>query len=320
MIDAAHKRMLHGGNQLTTIKIRQEYWIMGCKRAVKNYINQCVKCHRFRANSANQLMGSLPADRTKALIKPFTVTGTDFCGPFHMRMSNNGRLRTIKGYVAIFICFSTRAVHLEAVSDLTAEAFLAAFKRFISRRGNVARLYSDNGGNSVKARKILELETAEAITEFNEKIKSELANLATKFYFNPPAAPWFGGLWERNIGSVKHHFKRTIGDRILSYEEMTTVLSQIEACLNSRPLCPMSENAEETTILTPGHFLIGSAITAPVAPTLLNERENRLTRWQLCERLNQSFWKNWSNEYIANLQKRTKWTSKEENLKIGDYV
>lgn len=320
VIDAAHKRTLHGGNQLTTMQIRHNYWIIGCKRAVKHHINQCVKCHRFRATSATQLMGSLPADRTKAMVKPFTHTGTDFCGPFYMRMTSNRRQKTIKGYVAIFICFSTRAVHLEAVSDLTAEAFLAAFKRFISRRGNVAKLYSDNGGNFVKARKILELETSEAILKFNEKIKSELANLSTRFYFNPPAAPWFGGLWERNIGSVKHHFKRTIGDRTLSYEEMTTVLSQIEACLNSRPLCPINENSDDINPLTPGHFLIGSAITAPITPALVEIKENRLSRWQLCERLKQDFWRNWSNEYIANLQRRTKWQDIENNLKIGDLV
>ncbi|XP_055309917.1 uncharacterized protein LOC129573454, partial [Sitodiplosis mosellana] len=200
------------------------------------------------------------------MVKPFTISGTDFRGPFMMQMSNNGRLKTTKGYVAIFICFSTRAVHLEAVSDLNAAAFVAAFRRFISRRGNIAKLYSDNGGNFVKAKTIFELETSQAISEFNEEIKRELANLSTKFYFNPPAAPWFGGLWERNIGSIKHHFKRVVGDRILSYEEMTTVLTQIEACFNSRPLCAMNENPDDMTILTPGHFLIGSALTAPVGP------------------------------------------------------
>lgn len=320
VIDAAHKKMLHGGNQLTMMQIRYEFWIIGCKRAVKTHINQCVKCHRFRATSATQLMGSLPADRSRALVKPFTYAGTDFCGPFMMRMSNNKRIKTIKGYVAIFICFSTRAVHLEAVSDLTAEAFVASFRRFISRRGNVLKLYSDNGGNFVKAKSILELETTQAITEFNEEIKRELANLSTKFYFNPPAAPWFGGLWERNIGSVKHHFKRIIGERILSYEEMTTTIAQIEACLNSRPLCALNENPDDINVLTPGHFLIGSAITAPVAPSLLDIKENRLNRWQLCERLKQEFWKKWSDDYISSLQKRTKWQEREQNLKIGDLV
>lgn len=320
IIDAAHKKVLHGGNQLTTMQIRHEYWIIGCKRAVKCHIYHCIKCHRFRADSAKQLMGNLPSDRTQMGNKPFTVTGTDFCGPFYMRMSKGGRFKAVKGYVCVFICFSTRAVHLEVVSDLTAEAFIAAFKRFVSRRGNVAKLYSDNGGNFVKARKILEIDTEESLKEFNECIKTELSNYATKFYFNPPAAPWFGGLWERTVGSVKFHLKRTIGERILTFEELSTVIHQIEACLNSRPLTPLSENPDELEVLTPGHFLVGGALTAPISSNLVEERENRLNRWQLCERLKQEFWQKWSNEYIASLQKRTKWQQKHENLKLGDIV
>lgn len=320
IIDSAHKKTLHGGNQLTLAQIRHEFWIIGGSKAIRSYIHKCVRCHRFRAKSSVQLMGNLPIDRTRALVKPFSYTGTDYCGPFTMRMSKNGRIKPIKGYVAIFICFSTKAIHIEAVSDLTADAFIAAFRRFISRRGNVIKLYSDNGTNFIKARKILQLETERALKEYNEEIKEELSKYSTKFCFNPPSAPWFGGLWERNIGSIKYHLKRTVGDRILTYEELTTVLHQIEACLNSRPLCRLTDGPDNTMILTPGHFLIGSALTAPVEPSLSEIRENRLSRWQLCERLKQEFWKIWSDEYISTLQKRNKWTEVNDNLKIGDIV
>lgn len=320
VIDSAHKQVLHGGNQLTTAQIRHEFWIIGCKRAVKAYIHSCVRCHRFKATAATQLMGNLPLDRTRSMVKPFSYTGTDFAGPILMRMSKNGRIKPIKGYIAIFICFSTRAVHIEAVTDLTAEAFIASFQRFIARRGNVLKLYSDNGGNFVKAQKILGIESEAALKDYNESIRTELANHSTKFYFNPPSAPWFGGLWERNIGSIKFHLKRTIGERVLTYEEMSTVLTQIEACLNSRPICKLNENPDELQILTPGHFLIGSAITAPVTQSLEHVKENRLSRWQLCERMRQGFWKNWSNDYISELQKRTKWFKKQDNLKEGDVV
>lgn len=95
----------------------------------------------------------------------------------------------------------------------------------------------------------------------------------TKFIYNPPDAPWFGGIWERNIGSMKHHLKRVIGDKKLTYEEFTTVLVQIESCLNSRPLCPISDNPEEFEALTPGHFLTGEALTAPIEHIFRNGRK-----------------------------------------------
>lgn len=124
-------------------------------------------------------------DRTREAIKPVSYSGTDYCGPILMRMSKGGRIKAIKGYIAIFICFSTKAVHIELVSDLSAEAFIAAFKRFIARRGNVVKLYSDNGGNFVKASKILGLDTEMAMKNYNEQIKNELTKFSTKFYFNP---------------------------------------------------------------------------------------------------------------------------------------
>lgn len=187
---------------------------------------------------------------------------------------------------------------------MTAEAFIAAFKRFIGRRGNLPYLYCDNGLNFVAANKILQLENEQAIKDFDEKIKDELANCNTQFKFNPPSAPWFGGIWERNIGSIKYHLKRTIGDRVLTYEELSTILTQIEACVNSRPICPLTEDIGDLNALTPGHFLIGDALTAPAEGNLLETKENRLNRWEMCNRLKQSFWEKWCSEYVANLQKR----------------
>lgn len=225
-----------------------------------------------------------------------------------------------KGYVIIFICLSTKAVHLEVVSDQSSEAFLAAFKRLIARRGNVNRLYSDNGSNFIGTQTILELDSEAAIREYNEDVRKKLVEFNTKFVFNPPAAPWFGGIWERNIGSMKHHLKRVIGDKKLTYEEFSTVLVQIESCLNSRPLCPISDNPEEFEALTPGHFLVGEALTAPIESTLLATKENRLNRWELCTKMKQEFWDRWSGEYASQLQIRTKWTESRKNLEIGDMV
>lgn len=320
IIDDAHKKTLHGGNQLTLCQIRHEFWILSAKRAVKTFINNCVTCHRLKKTSACQLMGNLPATRTKIVEKSFTYTGTDLCGPIHLRMMSARGVKTQKGYIVIFICFATRAIHIEIVVDLSAESFIAAFRRFIGRRGHVLHLYCDNGTNFVGANNILKLENEQAIKDFNIKIEEKLATMNTQFHFNPALSPWMGGLWERGVGSIKHHLKRTIGDRVLTYEELSTVLIQIEAILNSRPITPMTENPEDLDVLSPGHFLVGGALTAPIEPNILEVKENRLSKWQLCTRMKQEFWNKWSNEYISNLQVRTKWKNEQENLKEGDMV
>lgn len=320
IIHEAHAKTLHGGNQLTLAQIRHEFWIVGAKKAVKTFINRCVICHRFRARATEQLMGNLPGVRTKIVPKAFTHTGTDLCGPILMKMSSGRGQKTQKGYIVIFICLSTRAIHIEIVSDQSSEAFIAAFKRFIGRRGNVKLLYSDNGSNFVGASKILQLESEQAIKDFNLEIKNELAQFNTKFIFNPPSAPWFGGIWERNIGSIKYHLKRTVGVKTLTYEELSTVVIQIEACVNSRPMCPLSENINDLETLTPGHFLVGSALTAPLESNLIEVKENRLNRWELCSRIKQEFWNRWSSDYLALLQKKVKWTQSKVNLKEGDMV
>lgn len=321
IIDDAHKNLMHGGNQLTLAQIRHRYWIPGAKRAVKMQINRCITCHRFRAKATQQLMGSLPGVRTKIVQKVFTNTGTDLAGPIRMKMSTGRGQKIQKGYIVLFIYMSTRAVHIEAVSDLTAEAFITAFNRFVARRGNVSRVYSDNGSNFVLANKILQLESEQAIKDYNIKIKTGLSQMGTKFYFNPPSARWFSGIWERHIGSIKYHLKRTVGERILTFEEITTVLLQIEACIEfMRPMTPLSESPTDLEVITPGHFLVGDALTAPLETNRMDVPVNRLNRWELCCRLKQEFWQKWTNDYLTQLQGRSKWTEKSRNLEIGDMV
>lgn len=111
-----------------------------------------------------------------------------------------------------------------------------------------------------------------------------------------------------------------VGNNTFTYEEMTTLLYQIEACLNSRPLCPISDDINDVSYLTPGHFIIGEApITVPEA-SLLDENINRLSRWNLVQRIYQEFWKVWYSEYLSRLQQRPKWLKAQENVKVGQLV
>ncbi|XP_076686025.1 uncharacterized protein LOC143378067 [Andrena cerasifolii] len=136
--------------------------------------------------------------------------------------------------------------------------------------------------------------------------------------FNPPAAPHFGAIWEAAVKATKHHLRRVVGDQHLTYEEVTTLLAQIEACLNSRPLQPMSDDPGDVTALTPGHFLIGDALLAVPDPPVEDVPRSRLSRWHLLQQMRLQFWRSWSREYLQSLQARNKWTRPHPQPRVGD--
>ncbi|GFV15910.1 uncharacterized protein TNCV_988931 [Trichonephila clavipes] len=129
-----------------------------------------------------------------------------------------------------------------------------------------------------------------------------------------------GGLWETNIKSLKYHFKRVAGNSKFSYEELLTLITQIEANLNSRPLTTLSSNVDDSEVLTPANFLIRRPIRAIVEPSLLQCESNRLNVWQRITQSVQTIWKRWSLSYLNSLQQRKKWIVDKENLKLGDMV
>ncbi|XP_029158737.1 uncharacterized protein LOC114931013, partial [Nylanderia fulva] len=288
IIDDYHKRTLHGGTQLTLCSLRQEYWVPRGRALVKSRISRCLRCTRWRAAIPQPLMGDLPAPRVTPG-RPFLHTGVDYAGPIWMRTAGGRGLKATKGFIVVFICLASRAVHLDAASDYTADAFLAALRRFVARRGVCHSLYSDCGTNFVGADKQLR-QLFSAASADGHRIATFAAQERIRWRFNPPAAPNFGGLWEAAVKAMKHHLRRVIGDATLTYEEMTTLLAQIEACLNSRPLQPLSDDPEDVAALTPGHFLVGSALSAIPEPSLEREPSARLSRWQLLQNMKDHFW------------------------------
>ncbi|XP_073811760.1 uncharacterized protein [Musca autumnalis] len=173
-----------------------------------------------------------------------------------MKCSNGRGQKAYKGYVAVFVCMTTKAIHLEPVSSLTSEAFLAALKRLFARRGKSSYIYSDNGTNFVGAVKHLDKDFRDAIKE-DRTLAPILAAEEVQWHFIPPASPHFGGIWEAAVKAMKYHLRRIVGESKLTFEEMSTLLYQIETVLNSRPLYHLDENTDEMEVLTPGHFLIG---------------------------------------------------------------
>ncbi|GFW08039.1 uncharacterized protein TNCV_2978081 [Trichonephila clavipes] len=153
-----------------------------------------------------------------------------------------------------------------------------------------------------------------------EEIMDFLSKEQIKWNFNPPSAPHFGGLWEAVVKSLKYHLKRVIGNSILSHEGFLTLVVQIEAVLNSRPICPISNDPNDVETLTPAHFLVGSSLFAVPDPDYTEIPMNRLSRWQLVQRMNQHFWSKWSSEYLNRLQQRPKWCKSNVDFKEGDLV
>ncbi|XP_076655135.1 uncharacterized protein LOC143360306 [Halictus rubicundus] len=314
-VDAAHKRCLHGGTQLTLATLRQECWILKGRHLVKACIHRCTTCIRWKGQTAPPKMGNLPLSRITPS-RPFFRSGIDYAGPIHVRTSRGRGKLTSKGYIAVFICLATRAVHLEAVSDGSTETFLAALRRFISRRGRCAELHSDCGRNFIGANHELRTLLKQSVAQGGGPFAAASREGIT-WKFNPPSAPHFGGIWEAAVKSVKHHLRRLIGEQRLSFEELATLLTGIEACLNSRPILPLSDDPEDPAALTPGHFLVGEPLLAIPEPSLEELSVSRLSRWQLVQQMQQHFWRRWSREYLNSLQPRGKWRRDQAWVKAG---
>jgi len=309
-----HLSFLHGGSRLILSMLNQKYWILSGRAAVRRAIFACVPCTRHKAVRPQPLMADLPSYRVQPH-RPFSHVGMDYGGPFLVKEHRRRNAHSVKVYLALFICMSVKAVHLEIVSDLSTDAFLAALDRFVARRGIPSNLYSDCGTNYVGAARQLKLLFRDA------KAQDRLStHLNCTWHFNPPAAPHFGGIWEAGIKSVKFHLKHVIGQQVLTYEEFYTLTTRIEGILNSRPITPSSSDPHDLSALTPGHFLIGQPIHAVPEPDTTEVKINRLNRWQLIRQCHQSYWKRWSREYLSTLQGRQKWFKASPNLAIGDMV
>ncbi|XP_045770779.1 uncharacterized protein LOC123871185 isoform X2 [Maniola jurtina] len=309
-----HTRLLHAGPQTLLYSIREAMWPMGGRVLARRTVRDCVTCRRHQGHTMTPLMGNLPAQRVMPAF-PFQTVGIDFAGPFSILNRKGRGAKTSKAYLCLFICFRYKCVHLEAVSDLSKDALILALRRMISRRGKPLEIFSDNGRNLVSA--------AKEITQFlksNPVISDFAADEQIKFSFIPAYAKHFAGIWEAGIKSAKHHIKRYLGHNNLTFEELSTLFSQVEAILNSRPLYPMSSSPDDLLPLSPGHFLIGRPLTALPSPNFEDFSSNSLDRYSRLERVRQQFWRRWQRDYISELQQRIKWRTNRGRLNVGDLV
>lgn len=313
LVKHTHHLNLHAGVLALCAFLRQKYWIVNCRKLARKIVRGCVTCFRLRPVLATQLMGDLPTRRVSGNNYPFQRAGLDFAGPIWMHFNMRGK-RPVKVYLCVFVCFLTKACHLEIVSDLSTNAFIAALKRFFARRGLSTDLYCDNATNFVGASR----ELNQGLEELD---KCTVVDVCTKrgvqFHFIPPRSPHFGGLWESAVKVAKQLLVKSANSTSLNFEDLSTAVAQVEAVMNSRPLHPLSSDANDLEALTPGHFLVGRPLNALVESVDSDlVKLSMINHWKRILLVQSTFWKRWSSEYLTLLQERTRWTKGVSNIKL----
>lgn len=312
-----HEQVKHQGRGITLNEIRSNgYWIPGMNRAVASYVHQCVKCRKLRGSVEEQRMADLPSERVDPS-PPFTYCGMDCFGPF---FTKQGR-KVNKRYGLLFTCLCCRAIHIEMVNDMSADAFINGLRCFVSIRGAVRQIRCDQGSNFVGAKN--EMYNALKQMDVNH-LTAFLAERQCDFIMNAPHSSHVGGVWERQIRTVRNVLRSTLSLspgrlddaclRTLFYEAMSIV--------NSRPLTVDNLNDPNgPEPLTPNHLLTMKPTGAlPPPGTFIREDMYARKRWRHIQYLAEQFWNRWRREYLSNIATRQRWHISRRNLKVGDIV
>ena len=312
-----HEKVKHQGKGLTINEIRSNgYWIPGMNRAVASYIWHCVTCRKLRRPTEMQRMSDLPPARVEPS-PPFAYSGMDCFGPF---FSKQGR-KEQKRYGLLFTCFCSRAIHIEMLNDLSTDSFINGLRCFIAIRGVVRQIKSDQGTNFVGAKNAFN----EALKEMDtDRLTAFLAEKQCDFIMNAPHSSHVGGVWERQIRTVRNILSSTLSlsSSRLDDASLRTFFYEAMAIVNSRPLSVDNLNDPKSLLpLTPNHLLTMKPVTAlPPPGKFIREDMYARKRWRHVQYLAEQFWSRWHKEYLSNIAIRQRWHETRRNLKIGDIV
>ena len=308
-----HKKLAHAGAEHVLTHLRQQFWVICGRAAVKRYTRVCMACRKRSAQPKPPLMGDLPAFRVGDPAPVFARVGVDFFGPMTVKRQRKREKR----YGCLFTCLSTRAVHIELAHSLDTDSFIMALRRMMARRGKVKLVCSDNGTNLRAG----ERELREALQQWNQtKIADTLSQEGVEWQFNPPAAPHFGGVFERLVRSAKRALSAVLGDRAVDDETLRTVVTEAEALLNGRPLTHASTDPDDHQPLTPNHFLIGRASPQLPPGVFVDGDLCSRRRWKHTQVLINHFWLRWRREYLPTLTTRSKWSRDTAEVTVGELV
>ena len=251
-------------------------------------------------------MADLPVQRlTPAL--PFTYVGLDVFGPWQVvTRRTRGGVAYNKRWAVIFTCLTIRAVHIELIESMDTSSFINALRRFLAVRGPVKQLRSDCGTNFVGARNELTAATKEMD---NGNIATYLANEGCEWTFNPPHASHAGGVWERMIGIARRILDAMLSEvasKRLTHEVLSTLMAEVTAIVNNRPLTPVSEDPEAPEILTPFTLLTQKSTALTGTPGRFASKDLHAAQWRQVQYLANVFWSRWRREFLPLLQTRRK--------------
>ena len=312
-----HEQVAHQGRHLSEGAVRSAgLWIVGSKRMVSSVISKCVTCKKLRGKMEEQKMSDLPKDRL-ATDPPFTHVGLDVFGPWNIvsRQTRGGSAES-KRWAVLFTCLSTRAIHIEVIESMSTSSFINALRRFMSIRGPIKQLRSDRGTNFIGACKELK------ITE-NTELKTYLQDQSCTWTFNSPHASHMGGAWERLIGVARRILDAMllqVGSTRLTHEVLTTLMAEVMAIMNARPLVPVPTDPEMPAVLTPAMLLTQKRETTSAPQGDYDLKDIYGKHWKHVQCLADTFWRRWKKEYLVTLQPRRKWQEDKPNLQVGDVV
>ena len=313
-----HERVEHQGRGISLNEIRsQGFWIVGGISAVSGYISRCVKCRKLRSAATEQKMADLPQDRLSEE-PPFTYCGVDCFGPFLVKQGRKEEKR----YGVMFTCLSSRATHIEVATSLSTDAFINSLRRLICLRGPIRLLRSDRGTNFVGAKN----ELKEALKEMDQSqieryLQREGGDL--EFRMNVPSASHMGGVWERQIRTARSILDAMLDKNgsQLTDESLRTLMYEVTAIMNSRPLTAESLSDPSARPLSPNDILtMKTKVILP--PPGLFPREDLYARkhWRRVQHLANQFWNRFQKEYLQSLQARQKWTQTRRDVAVKDIV
>ena len=322
LIQCAHIKLMHSGVRDTLVQLRERYWILKGRQAVRSVIRSCVICRRYEGAFYPAIPSpDLPEIRVSD-DPPFTHTGLDFAGPlfFQSTSSTHDSVKE-KAYICLFTCASTRGIHLELTQGLDVEAFLMAFRRFTSRRGVPATLISDN------AKTFKASSTQIAKIRRSTEVSRYLIDNQITWTFIVERAPWWGGFWERLIQSVKRCLRKVIGRNIMKFEQLRTLLVEVEGIVNARPLTYVHDDTEGISYtLCPAHLLYGRRIChTPNSQhfEIVSTFQTLTKKWKSHKQLLNQFTTQWRKDYLLNLRECHAVSSKKESrpmIEVGQLV
>lgn len=313
VIEKCHRKVKHSGVRSTPGELRSRFWVPKGRQVVKKILRECVTCKREQGKPFEPPpVAALPDFRVREAT-PFSKVGVDFAGPLFAK-SQTGEMSKV--YIALFTCCVTRAVHLDLVTDLTASTFVRCLRKFAARRGTPTLIVSDNAKTFKASEKLLRR------LHDNREVKEHLESNRIDWRFNLERAPWWGGFYERLIGTAKRCLRKVLGNARLSADELLTVLMELEATLNSRPLTyDYDELGAE--MLTPSHLIYGRRLLS--LPEMRNDEEESetglLRRFRYLAKLRIHFWNRWRREYLTDLREHHRGKKESQNkVSIGDVV